>query len=279
LHRRVAFVTGASRGIGRASAIALAEAGYDVVVTARTVREGETADGRPLPGSIETTADEVRRCGREALAIRLDLLEPDTIDAAFEKTLAEWGRIDLLLNNGIYTGPGTMSPFMDLEPEVIETMFRANVFAQIRLTQKVLPQMIERGSGGVINMVSGAGLSDPPAPVNRGGWGFGYAATKAAFHRMVGVLKVEYADSGLQFFNLEPGFVVTEAMALNDPDGEIARRFRGAPPAVPASVVAWLATDPAAEHWNGKTVFAQKLCLELQLQPDWRESGSGQVDR
>ncbi len=271
MNRKVAFVTGASRGIGRACAIALAESGFDVVVTARTVREGQTADGRPLPGSIETTAEEVRKRGREALAIRLDLLERDTIDAAIEETITTWGRIDLLLNNGIYTGPGTMSEFMDLTADVVETMFRANVFSQIWITQQVLPGMIERAQGSVINMVSGAGLSDPPAPVNRGGWGFGYGATKAAFHRMVGVLKVEYENSGVRFFNLEPGFVVTEAMALNDPDGEIAKRFRGAPPAVPASVVAWLATDPGAEKWNGQTVFAQKLCLELQLQPDWRD--------
>ncbi len=275
--RKVAFVTGASRGIGRASAMALAESGFDVVVTARTVKEGDTADGRPLPGSIETTADEVRRRGREALAIRLDLLDRDTIDAAIERTLTEWGRIDLLLNNGIYTGPGTMSTFMDLTPERVETMFRANVFSQIWLTQKVLPGMLERRQGCVINMVSGAGLSDPPAPVNQGGWGFGYGATKAAFHRMVGVLKVEYPDSGVRFINVEPGFVITEAMALNDPDGEIAKRFQGAPPAVPASVVAWLATDPGAEQWNGQTVFAQKLCLKLKLQPDWRgeDSASG----
>ncbi|MGE4606447.1 MAG: SDR family NAD(P)-dependent oxidoreductase, partial [Myxococcota bacterium] len=150
MNRKVAFVTGASRGIGRASAIALAESGFDVVVTARTVKEGETADGRPLPGSIETTADEVRRRGREALAIRLDLLERETIDAAIEHTLSEWGRVDLLLNNGIYTGPGVMSEFMDLAPELVETMFRANVFSQIWLTQKVLPAMIERGHGSVI---------------------------------------------------------------------------------------------------------------------------------
>ena len=75
--KKVAFVTGASRGIGRAACIALAECGWDVVVTARTVTEGETADGRPLPGSIESTASEVRSRGREALAIRLDLLDSE----------------------------------------------------------------------------------------------------------------------------------------------------------------------------------------------------------
>jgi NAD(P)-dependent dehydrogenase (short-subunit alcohol dehydrogenase family) len=270
MDRRVAFVTGASRGIGRASAIALAEKGFDVVVTARTLKEGQSADGRPLPGSIETTAEEIRRRGREALAIRLDLLDRASIDAALERTFSEWGRIDVLLNNGIYTGPGSMELFLDVDLETVETMFRANVFSQIHLTQKVLPHMLERGGGTVINMVSAAGLNDPPAPAGRGGWGFAYGATKAAFHRMVGVLRVEHPGEGLRFYNVEPGFVITEAMKLNDPDGELSKRLSGAPPAVPASVVAWLANDPAAAEWNGRTVFAQKLAVELGLHPDWR---------
>ncbi len=269
--RRVAFVTGASRGIGRASAIALAEKGFDVVVSARTLKEGDTADGRPLPGSVETTAAEVRARGREALALRLDLLDRGSMEAALETTWQEWGRIDLLLNNGIYTGPGSMVEFLELNLDEVETMFRANVFAQIFLTQRVLPRMIERGAGSVINMVSAAGLSDPPAPANQGGWGYAYGASKAAFHRMVGVLAVEHPNPNLHFFNLEPGFVATEAMKLNDPKGELSARYGGAPPEVPAAVVAWLATHPDAAKWNGKTVAAQKLCLELGLQPDWRK--------
>jgi hypothetical protein len=70
--------------------------------------------------------------------------------------------------------------------------------------------------------------------------------------------------------NVEPGFVMTEAMQLNDPDGEIRKRFRPAPPSVPAAVIAWLAEGGAAGEWNGATVFAQKLALELDLHPDWR---------
>jgi NAD(P)-dependent dehydrogenase (short-subunit alcohol dehydrogenase family) len=270
VEHKVAFVTGASRGIGMAASIALAEKGYDVVVTARTLVEGESFDGRPLPGSLETTAAAVRDRGRRALALRLDLLEPASMQAALERTLGEWGRIDLLLNNGIYTGPGSMEHFLDLDLERVETLFRANLFSQIRLTQQVLTGMLERGRGIVINMVSAAGLQDPPAPAGSGGWGYAYAASKAAFHRMAGVLKVELAGRGVRFYNVEPGFVVTEAMKLNDPSGEFAKRFGGAPPEVPAAVVAWLASDPGAEEWDGKTVFAQKLCLELGLHPDWR---------
>jgi len=266
----VAFVTGASRGIGAASAAALAREGFDVVVTARTVKEGQSADGRPLPGSIETTAARVREHGSDALPLRLDLLDPRSIDRALDETFETWGRVDVLLNNGIYTGPGSMQHFLELDLAEVETMFRANLFAQIFLTQRVLPAMIEQGGGRVINMVSAAGLSDPPAPANQGGWGFAYGASKAAFHRMVGVLAVEHRESGVRFHNIEPGFVMTEAMKLNDPDGAIAKRFRAAPPEVPAAAIAWLASDPAAEQENGQTVYAQKICLELGLHPDWR---------
>jgi NAD(P)-dependent dehydrogenase (short-subunit alcohol dehydrogenase family) len=276
MERKVAFVTGASRGIGRASAIALAAKGFDVVATARTVNEGESADGRPLAGSLEKTAQAIRELGREALAIRIDLLDPATIDAALSRTFWEWGRIDVLLNNGVYTGPGSLESFLDTKPTTLETMFRANVFSPTYLTQRALPSMRDRGSGSVINMVSAAGLNDPPAPAGSGGWGFAYGATKAALHRMVGVLRVENADSGIHFYNVEPGFVLTEAMKLADPDGAISKRFPGAPPEVPGAVVGWLASDPAAAEWNGRTVFAQKLALELGLHPDWRHSESGE---
>ena len=269
--RKVAFVTGASRGIGRAAAITLAEHGYDIVVTARTVNEGETADGRPLPGSISSTADEVRKRGREALPIRLDLLDELSIREAIATTRQEWGGIDLLLNNGIYTGPENMVHVLDIEADEMEKLFRANVFAPTLIAQLVLPEMVERNQGTLINMVSAAGFSDPPAPAGKGGWGYAYAASKAAITRMVGVLAVEYAETDLRFFNVEPGFVMTEAMHLNDPDGELSKRMAGAPPAAPAAVIAWLATNPEADTWKGQTVSAQPLCLKLGLIPDWRE--------
>ena len=268
--RPVAFVTGASRGIGAAASVALARQGFDVVVTARTVREGETADGRPLPGSLETTAAAVRETGRDALPLRLDLLDRASIDAAVDETLSRWGHIDVLLNNGIYTGPASMQRFLELDLAEVERLFQGNVFSQIQLTARVLPGLLERGSGCVIDMVSGAGLADPPAPAGEGGWGFAYGASKGAFHRLVGVLAVEHRDSGVRFYNVEPGFVMTEAMRLNDPDGALEKYQRPAPPSVPAAVIAWLASDPAAHAWNGQTIFAQKHALKHGLHPDWR---------
>ena len=268
--RRVAFVTGASRGIGRAASIALAEAGFNVAMCARTTTEGQTADGRPLPGSLDSTAMEVERRGRQTLKLPMDLLDPASVAAAIDQTFSEWGHVDVLLNNGIYTGPGNMDFFLDVEEETVETIFRANFLSQIQLIQRVLPEMLEKEQGRIINMVSNAGISDPPAPPDSGGWGYAYAASKAALHRLAGCLAVEHPESGVAFFNLEPGFVMTEAMKLNDPDGKIAALFPPAPPSVPAAAIAWLAGDPGALSMSGETIFAQPFSLEHRLHPDWR---------
>src|SRR5271169_2720292 len=107
--RRVAFVTGASRGIGKACAVHLARAGFDVAVTARTVRDGEErehsstvrrSDTRPLPGSLTATAEGVRAAGQEALVLPADLLDRASLGAAVATVQERWGGVDVLVNNG-----------------------------------------------------------------------------------------------------------------------------------------------------------------------------------
>ncbi|MFN8543669.1 MAG: SDR family NAD(P)-dependent oxidoreductase [Candidatus Binatia bacterium] len=279
MERKVAFVTGASRGIGKASALALAEVGYDVVVTARTVEEGERYDYGPslaqsgeraMPGSLRVTAEEIRRRGRAALPIRLDLLDRGSIDAAVDRALREWGHVDLLLNNGIYQGPGLMDRLLDLSDEMVRTVFEGNVFAQIHLTQRVVRAMLDRGRGVVVNVTSNAGLADPPGPAGEGGWGFAYGASKGAFHRMAGILHVELRDRGIRAYNVEPGLILTEAQkVLFGDDSDLVRHYRGAPPAVPAAVVAWLATDPEAVAMSGQTIAAQPFCKQRGLVAGW----------
>ncbi|HEX4868221.1 MAG TPA: SDR family NAD(P)-dependent oxidoreductase, partial [Acidimicrobiales bacterium] len=176
---KVALVTGASRGIGKATAIKLAEAGFDVAITARTEREGE---GRteansvrgddpivPIPGSLETTAKEIEALGRRALPVRMDLLDVDAVVAAPRTVLEEWGSVDVLFNNAIFQGGATMDRILDLTAPAMEALVRGNYVHQVVLTQQVLPHMVERGSGRVINMVSGSARLDPTAPAGEGG--------------------------------------------------------------------------------------------------------------
>ena len=274
--QKIAFVTGASRGIGKQAALALAKQGFDVVITARTLHEGEQherggtdSDTRAISGSLNTTAAEIRALGQQALPIQMDLLDTQSIEQAVEQTLNEWGPIDVLLNNGIYQGPGTMSRVMELTPEQMQKIYQGNVFSQLLLVQRCLTSMLKRNSGCIINMVSESGTIDPPAPAGEGGWGFAYSSSKAAFIRMVGVLKVEHKDSNIQFYNVEPGFIVTEMMIEKGMAADF-ERFGGAPPTVPAAVIAWLATHPDAEQFQGQTVSAQRHCRKLNLVPDWQ---------
>ena len=275
----VAFVTGASRGIGRAASIALAGRGYDVVVTARTLKEGQgvvrgaTSDDPreiPIAGSVESTAQAVREAGQRALPIRLDLLDRPSIDAAVETALEEWGRIDLLLNNGIYHGPGLMDRFLDFPLEAMETIFVGNVFNQVYLTRRVLPQMLERGAGIIVNMTSNAGQNDPPRPTGEGGWGYAYGASKGAFHRMAGILHVEHRKDGIRAYNVDPGYTRTETMrALMGEDSVLDRAYAGAPPEATGEAIGWIASDPAAEEMSGHTIHSQMLCAERKLLPGW----------
>jgi NAD(P)-dependent dehydrogenase (short-subunit alcohol dehydrogenase family) len=273
--RPVAFVTGASRGIGAATAQALAEKGFDVAIAARTLREGEqhehgdAARGAALPGSLEATAARLRALGARALPLRLDLLDPASIDAAVADAERELGPIDALINNAIVQIPGMLARVLEIPLEAFARILQGNVVAQLQLVQRVLPGMLARGRGTIVHLVSASGATDPPAPTGEGGWSFAYSSSKAALMRLTGVLAVEHRDSGVRFFDVEPGFVLTELMQQSALRDGYAERFGGAPPKVPAAVIAWLLTDPAADAWHGRMVSAQKLCKELRLVPGW----------
>ncbi|MEX2256252.1 MAG: SDR family oxidoreductase [Acidimicrobiia bacterium] len=270
--RQTALVTGASRGIGKATAVALACAGFDVAITARTVHEGEgiddsDAEHRSVPGSLKTTAALVEEAGTRALSIPMDLMDRPSIHLAAERVIDEWGGIDVLVNNAIHTGPGSMLAFDETTVEMVETKLSANVVAQVVLLKAVLPQMVSRGSGRVVCVTSAAAITDPPAPPGEGGWGLAYAMSKGAFHRIAPNLTVEYPT--LAFFNLEPGFVQTERVIENATALGLEGRYPGAPPSVPASVIAWLASSPDAIELNGQMITAQRFAKDRGLHEKW----------
>ncbi len=274
----VAVVTGASRGIGRAGALALAEAGFDVVVSARTVREGDgIAEPNSVredvtvavPGSLERTAQEIEERGQRALIVPMDLSDRSSVEALVPTVLEAWGRIDVLYNNAIFRGVGTLDRISDLTMDSMTALMVGNFMHQILLIQQVLPHMVERGSGSIINMVSGSARLDPPGPPGDGGWGILYSASKAAFARVAGGINAEYRAAGLRSYNVDPGNVVTEARKAAKPDDEYSSGFGSEPAEATGKVVAWLATDPGAEKFLGKWIFAPKLCSDLGLLPGW----------
>jgi len=265
--RRVAFLTGASRGIGRGCALELARRGFDLVLTARTVTGAERfehsstvkkSSTSALPGSLASVAREAEALGAATLVTKLDLAARDDWAPAVDAALARFGRIDVLVNNGRYVGPGHMDPFEDTPLELIERMFLCNVFAPLALIKLCLPTWKRQGGGVCINITSAAGQTETPNPVGQGGWGLGYSVTKAAFSRMVPGLAKELRDHGVAVIGVMPGFVGTERMALEL--GEFGfDASKALPVENPGRVVAMLATAKDPMFFSGRDLRGPEL--------------------
>jgi NAD(P)-dependent dehydrogenase (short-subunit alcohol dehydrogenase family) len=270
---RVALVTGASRGIGRACALHLAAKGFDVVVCARTVHEGEILEHSstvkrssttPLPGSLESVAAAIEARGRRALPVRVDLNERADVERAVARTMEAFGRIDVLVNNGRYVGPGHMDLFVDTPMAALDRMVQCNTLAPLYFCKLVVPIMIGQGGGVIVNVSSAAGAKETPKLPGEGGWGLGYSVSKAGLNRIAAGLAKEVRPHGIAVINLEPGFVATERMQLE------MKAFgfdagAGVRVDVPGAACAHLATcaDPLAH--SGETVYAPDLVAEHRL--------------
>jgi NAD(P)-dependent dehydrogenase (short-subunit alcohol dehydrogenase family) len=268
-------VTGASRGIGKAVAQWLAKAGYDVAITARTVHEGEArehsstvkaSNTRPLPGSLDATAALIAAEGRDALEVPADLLDFASLGAAVARVEERWGRIDVLVNNGRYIGPGHMDLLLDTPIDLLEKQLQANVLAILVLCKLVLPGMVARGSGTIVNITSGSAYADPTVPAGQGGWGVGYGISKGAMQRIAGFLEAEHGVDGIRAYNVQPNLIATERIAADMGDFGFAG---GAPAEVVGAVVQWMVEHPDEVPRDGRTIEAQWLCHELGLLPGW----------
>ena len=273
--RRVALVVGSSRVIGKGCALELAKRGFDVALASRTLHEGDgreplAEDHHAIPGSIESTAAGVEAAGQRALPVQMDLSDRASVGAAAQRVLDAWGRVDVLVNNALHVEPGHNDPFVDVPMRTIEKEIDANVLSFVALVKLVFPGVLERGDGTIVNLSSTAGYMDPPVPSGKGGWSVTYALVKGSFHRLAGMLALELGDRGIKAFNVQPGFVLTERMeAMAE---QLGIPWDGAPPAALGAVVAWLAADPEAATFNGKTIEGQNFALERGLHPDWRTS-------
>lgn len=276
---RVAFVTGASRGIGRGCARKLAEAGFDVAVAARTRHEGEAGGG--LPGSLEAVAEDVARAGRKVLRCPMDLLDRRSCAAALEATLSELGRIDVLVNSAIYYGEGAkaeggkdegqkgggdddksgggMGLFAEVPIEAYDRAFAVNVISPLFLIQQVLPSMREQGGGLIINISSGAGQNETRDLPGAGGWPLLYSITKAAINRATAGLAKELRGDAISVVNLEPGVVATERMLMMTSRQGIDGGASGVSVDVPGAVCAYLAGHASPMSFSGRTVDAPQF--------------------
>ncbi|MEG0140402.1 MAG: SDR family oxidoreductase, partial [Comamonas sp.] len=234
----VVLITGASRGIGAATAVFFASKGWHVAITARTLTEGAQLDnqlrlpnGQLLSGSLQSTADAIEAAGGEVFSHVMDLMDLGSLDKAADAVLARFGRIDLLINNAVYQNREINDLIPDISTASLERSMLGNVIAPFHLAQRLLPTMVAQGGGRIINVCSAAGQFNPPVPADKGGWGFAYGASKAAIARLAGCINTEYKTQGVRAFSVNPGVVTTEAVkaTLGD-DGVLAQRYGAATP-------------------------------------------------
>jgi len=236
LDGRVAIVTGAGKGIGAGTARALAEAGADVVGAARTQED------------IDATAAAVRALGRRGLAVRCDVTRREDLEGLVAATVAEMGRIDVLVNNA---GGWMPQPFLRTSEAAFEAAYRFNVTSAFLLTRFCVPQMVETAGGGaVVNISSRAASMVQPAFA-------AYGAAKAALSFLTRDLAPELAPK-VRINAIEVGGVETDALASVLTDPSVRRELEGNTPMGRvgqvedvAACVVYLAS-PAAAWVTGK---------------------------
>ena len=202
LRDKVAIVTGASRGIGRAMSLAFAAAGAQVVVASRT--ENEPPPDAPFTkygaGTINDTARQIAQAGGEALPIPCDVTKSDDLHNLAERTIKHFGRIDIVVSNA---GGDCEAPVVGLEEDLLDRALAVNIRGPILLCKYVLPQMIEqKGGGSIFCITSGASTGYRENRV-------GYSMSKAALDRAYLSLAEEVREHNIAVNVLSPGRVDT----------------------------------------------------------------------
>jgi 3-oxoacyl-[acyl-carrier protein] reductase len=189
---RIAFVTGASRGIGRACALALADAGARVIVAARSVDK------------LEEVAGEIRSRERESFVVAMDLSSPDSIKEAFAKASKEFGKIDILVNNAGVTKDGLA---LRMKREDWESVLNTNLSGAFYCIQQVLHGMMRERWGRIVNITSVVGEMGNPGQAN-------YVASKSGLIGLTKALAHEMASRNITVNAVAPGFVETDMTAV-----------------------------------------------------------------
>jgi 3-oxoacyl-[acyl-carrier protein] reductase len=228
LKDRVALVTGASQGIGRATAIALAAAGAKVVCAARNLEK------------LEAVVAEIGRTDREARAIQLDVAQPDQVKAAFKEIIERFGRLDILVNNAAITRDGLV---LRMKQDDWETVIRTNLTGAHFCIQQALGPMLRQRSGRIINITSVVAEMGNAGQAN-------YVAAKAGLIGLTKAIATEIASRNITVNAVAPGFItspMTDPLPQNVKDAMLSRVPLGrmGTDADVAAAIVFLASDEA----------------------------------
>jgi NAD(P)-dependent dehydrogenase (short-subunit alcohol dehydrogenase family) len=231
LSGRTAVVTGATRGLGRAFAQALAEAGADIVIV-----------GRDAEAARETES-KLADTGRQSLTVLADITHRDEIERVLHTALDRFGGIDVLVNNA---GSCVHRPAVDVTDDQWREVMDINLDAVWKCCQVFGRHMLERGRGSIVNIGSMSGQI-----VNRPQWQPGYNASKAAVHHLTRSLAAEWAPSGVRVNALAPGYIKTDMSPVDDPQFhrhwiEDAPQQRYATPDELGPAIVYLASDASS---------------------------------
>lgn len=221
---QVAWVTGGGRGIGRAIALAFAEQGADVAVSARTESE------------LEAVAEECRAGGRQAVAVPFDVTSETAWAAAFETVLAALGRVDILVNNA---GGGIFKWLVEMSPAEFDAVLAQNLRSVFLGMRTVAPHLTERGTGRIINISSMAAFGGGPEYC-------AYSAAKAGVNSLTETMARELRASGhvgVTCNAICPGPVASRLRSSHFPDEDPSRIMQ---PEAVARVAVFLASEQAA---------------------------------
>lgn len=188
MFNRVAFVTGASRGIGRAIALSLCRTGFDIVVASPEIEKNEEV------------AEEIRACSGEAMTLNLDVTSVESVKAGFQRALADKGRIDVLVNNAGITRDGLA---MRMKAADWDLVMKINLDGAFLCCQQALPVMMKNRWGRIVNMASVVGQAGSAGQAN-------YAASKAGLIGLTKALAQEMASRGITVNAVAPGYIDTD---------------------------------------------------------------------
>jgi len=264
LDGKVAIVTGASRGIGKGIALLFASEGAEVVCAARTVNEGD----HMLEGSLNTTVSAIEQAGGTALAVQTDLSDEQSCTRLVEAAREAYGPVDVLVNNA------ALNYFIPIKDYPIRRWVRAfavDVHGPFMLSQKVLPDMVERRSGAIVSISSVGAIGPGRGPyTTTGRGGTMYGAAKAALERFTQGLAEEVYQYGISVSCVSPGVGVATpgtvyfglARSLDDPERE--------PMEMMTRAVLLLATEPLGKV-TGRVTYSQEILKEF----GWIDQGKG----